>query len=141
MGRAGRISITGRGSPWTWNPESRHDKHAGQLCAGFQIHTEDGAYQHGTFRPWRLVALAFKALRQLRPDQPLWGDSRAALFINLVPVLVMVLAVVVLGESFLPLNMVSAGMIILSVLGFNLMPTAASSPCASAGSTSRPSAR
>jgi len=48
------------------------------------------------------------------------GVSRSALFINLVPVLVMVLAVVVLGEPFLPLNLVSAAMIILSVLGFNL---------------------
>ena len=26
------------------------------------------------FRPWRLFALAFKALRQLRPDYPLWRD-------------------------------------------------------------------
>jgi drug/metabolite transporter (DMT)-like permease len=49
------------------------------------------------------------------------GVSRSALFINLVPVLVMVLAVAVLGEAFLPLNLVSAAMIILSVLGFNLM--------------------
>jgi len=49
------------------------------------------------------------------------GVSRSALFINLVPVLVMVLAVVVLGESFLPLNLLSAAMIILSVLGFNLL--------------------
>ena len=56
------------------------------------------------------------------------GVSRAALFINLVPVLVMVLAVVVLGESFLPLNLVSAAMIILSVLGFNLMAAPAPRP-------------
>ena len=26
------------------------------------------------FRPWRLQALAFKALRRLRPDYPLWRD-------------------------------------------------------------------
>jgi drug/metabolite transporter (DMT)-like permease len=49
------------------------------------------------------------------------GVSRSALFINLVPVLVMVLAVAVLHESFLPLNLVSAAMILLSVLGFNLL--------------------
>ena len=49
------------------------------------------------------------------------GVSRSALFVNLVPVLVMVLAVAVLGEAFRPLNLLSAAMIILSVLGFNLM--------------------
>lgn len=49
------------------------------------------------------------------------GVSRSALFINLVPVVVMVLAVGVLHESFLPLNLVSAAMILLSVLGFNLL--------------------
>jgi drug/metabolite transporter (DMT)-like permease len=48
------------------------------------------------------------------------GVSRSALFINLVPVVVMVLAVVVLGEPWMALNLVSAAMIILSVLGFNL---------------------
>jgi drug/metabolite transporter (DMT)-like permease len=49
------------------------------------------------------------------------GVSRAALFINLVPVLVMVLAVAVLKEAWMAINLVSAAMIILSVLGFNLM--------------------
>ncbi len=32
------------------------------------------AYDHDAFRPWRLQALAFKALRTLRPDYPLWRD-------------------------------------------------------------------
>jgi uncharacterized protein YbbC (DUF1343 family) len=49
-------------------------KHAGKLCAGLQIHVEEPAYEHAAFRPWRLVALAFKALRALRPDYPLWRD-------------------------------------------------------------------
>jgi hypothetical protein len=35
---------------------------------------EDGAYDHTAFRPWRLQALAFKALRSLQPDYPLWRD-------------------------------------------------------------------
>jgi drug/metabolite transporter (DMT)-like permease len=56
------------------------------------------------------------------------GVSRAALFINLVPILVMFLAVGVLGETFLPLNLVSAAMIILSVLGFNLMAAGKTAP-------------
>ncbi|MBS0375684.1 MAG: DUF1343 domain-containing protein [Proteobacteria bacterium] len=54
--------------------EPTFHKHAGQLCAGLQIHVDDGAYRHAAFRPWRLVALAFKALRTLRPDYPLWRD-------------------------------------------------------------------
>ncbi len=54
--------------------EPTFHKHAGQLCAGVQIHVEDGAYDHAAFRPWRLMALAFKALRKLRPDYPLWRD-------------------------------------------------------------------
>lgn len=54
--------------------EPTFHKHAGELCAGVQIHVDDGAYDHAAFRPWRLVALAFKALRLLRPDYALWRD-------------------------------------------------------------------
>ncbi|HEY0766519.1 MAG TPA: DUF1343 domain-containing protein [Steroidobacteraceae bacterium] len=55
--------------------EPTFNKHAGQLCAGFQVHVEGAAhYDHRAFRPWRLFALAFKALRTLRPDYPLWAD-------------------------------------------------------------------
>ena len=54
--------------------EPTFHKHAGTLCAGLQIHADDPAYAHETFRPWRLVALALKALRRLRPDYPLWRD-------------------------------------------------------------------
>ena len=54
--------------------EPTFHKHAGKLCGGFQIHAEAPVYGHDSFRPWRLVAAAFKALRQLRPDYPLWRD-------------------------------------------------------------------
>ena len=54
--------------------EPTFHKHAGKLCAGVQIHVEDGAYDHEAFRPWRLMALAFKALRRLKPDYELWRD-------------------------------------------------------------------
>jgi uncharacterized protein YbbC (DUF1343 family) len=55
--------------------EPTFNKHSGALCAGLQVHVEDVAhYQHGAFRPWRLFALAFKALRSLRPDYDLWAD-------------------------------------------------------------------
>jgi uncharacterized protein YbbC (DUF1343 family) len=52
--------------------EPTFHKHVGQLCAGVQIHAEDPSYDHSRFRPWRLQALAFKALRRLQPDYPLW---------------------------------------------------------------------
>ena len=55
--------------------EPTFHKHVGQLCSGVQIHVEDPThYQHGRFKPWRLQALAFKALRQQAPDYPLWRD-------------------------------------------------------------------
>lgn len=54
--------------------EPTFHKHAGKLCSGVQIHVEDAAYDHAAFRPWRLQALAFKAIRRLRPDYPLWRD-------------------------------------------------------------------
>jgi uncharacterized protein YbbC (DUF1343 family) len=55
--------------------EPTFHKHAGSLCAGFQVHVEDDAYyDHDGFQPWRLFALAFKALRRLRPDYPIWRD-------------------------------------------------------------------
>ena len=47
-------------------------KHVGKLCAGLQIHVDDPNYNHDTFRPWRLIALALKSLRTLRPDYDLW---------------------------------------------------------------------
>jgi uncharacterized protein YbbC (DUF1343 family) len=54
--------------------EPTFHKHAGKLCAGIQIHVDDPGYNHSKFQPWRLMALAFKALKQLRPDYPLWHD-------------------------------------------------------------------
>jgi hypothetical protein len=38
------------------------------------IHAEGGFYDHHAFRPWRLQALAFKAIRQLYPEYALWRD-------------------------------------------------------------------
>jgi len=54
--------------------EPTFHKHVGKLCAGLQIHVDDPAYDHDAFRPWRLLALAFKALRALRPEYELWRD-------------------------------------------------------------------
>jgi len=54
--------------------EPTFHKHSGQLCAGLQLHVEDGGYDHESFKPWRVQALAFKALRKLRPDYDLWRN-------------------------------------------------------------------
>jgi uncharacterized protein YbbC (DUF1343 family) len=54
--------------------EPTFHKHVGKLCAGIQIHVDDVAYDHNLFQPWRLLALALKSLRSLRPDYPLWRD-------------------------------------------------------------------
>lgn len=54
--------------------EPTFHKHAGTLCAGIQIHVEGSHYDHRAFRPWRIMALAFKALHQSRPDYELWRD-------------------------------------------------------------------
>ncbi|MCX7676192.1 MAG: DUF1343 domain-containing protein [Alteraurantiacibacter sp.] len=49
-------------------------KHAGQLCNALMVHAEGRFYNHAAFRPWRLQALAFKAIRRLYPDYPIWRD-------------------------------------------------------------------
>ena len=54
--------------------EPTFHKHAGTLNRGLQIHVDAADYHHDVFRPWRLVCLAFKALRRLRPDYALWRD-------------------------------------------------------------------
>ena len=54
--------------------EPTFHKHAKTLCNGLMIHAEGSFYNHHAFRPWRLQALAFKAIRQLYPDYPLWRD-------------------------------------------------------------------
>jgi uncharacterized protein YbbC (DUF1343 family) len=54
--------------------EPTFHKHVHQLCSGVHIHAEGRFYDHAAFRPWRLQALAFKAIRALWPDYDLWRD-------------------------------------------------------------------
>ncbi len=49
-------------------------KHANELCSALMIHAEGPFYDHAAFRPWRLQALAFKAIRSLHPDYAIWRD-------------------------------------------------------------------
>jgi uncharacterized protein YbbC (DUF1343 family) len=54
--------------------EPTFHKHSGKLCSGVHIHPEGRFYDHEVFKPWRLQSLAFKAIRRLQPDYPLWRD-------------------------------------------------------------------
>ena len=49
-------------------------KHAGELCSGLMIHAEGSFYDHSAFRPWRMQALAFKAIRRVHPGYDLWRN-------------------------------------------------------------------
>jgi len=65
--------ITGCALRECWFEPTFH-KHAHQACSALMIHAEGAFYNHRTFRPWRLQALAFKAIRLLYPEYPLWRD-------------------------------------------------------------------
>jgi len=49
-------------------------KHVGEMCRGLFIHAEGPFYDHQAFKPWRIQSLAFKAIRRLYPEYPLWRD-------------------------------------------------------------------
>ena len=55
--------------------EPTFHKHVGQLCNGVQFHAEGRFYDHADFRPWRVQALGFKAIRTLYPDYPIWRGT------------------------------------------------------------------
>jgi len=65
--------LTGCALREMWFQPTFH-KHVGQLCHGVQIHVEGPHYDHAAFRPWRVQALGFKAVRALDPDYDLWRD-------------------------------------------------------------------
>ena len=52
--------------------EPTFHKHAGKLCSGIQIHTDNQNYQHDSFFPYRLCALLLKAVRMEYPNYSLW---------------------------------------------------------------------
>jgi uncharacterized protein YbbC (DUF1343 family) len=54
--------------------EPTFHKHVHQLCHGVHIHAEGPSYDHDAFQPWRIQALAFKAIRRLYPAYDLWRD-------------------------------------------------------------------
>lgn len=54
--------------------EPTFNKHEKKLCHGFQIHVDHPSYKHNVFKPYRLMALFFKALRLEKPDYPIWRN-------------------------------------------------------------------
>ena len=54
--------------------EPTFHKHVGTLCSGVHIHAEGAFYDHDAFKPWRIQALAFKAVRNLSPYYDVWRD-------------------------------------------------------------------
>jgi uncharacterized protein YbbC (DUF1343 family) len=54
--------------------EPTFHKHAGKLCSGLQIHTDNDGYLHERFRPYRIAALLLKAVRLEHPDYEIWRD-------------------------------------------------------------------
>ncbi len=55
--------------------EPTFHKHAEKLCSGIQIHTDNAAYRHNEFRPYRIAALLLKAIRLEYPDYELWRET------------------------------------------------------------------
>ncbi len=49
-------------------------KHVGELCHGIQIHTDGPRFDPESFRPYRLIQLFLRAVRELHPDYPIWRD-------------------------------------------------------------------
>ncbi|HWU43799.1 MAG TPA: hypothetical protein VN132_10185, partial [Bdellovibrio sp.] len=54
--------------------EPTFHKHQGKLCHGFQFHTDCASYKQTQFKPFRLVALMLKVIRELYPNYPIYRD-------------------------------------------------------------------
>lgn len=54
--------------------EPTFHKHEKTLCHGYQIHTDLPEYQPAKFKPYRLIALTLKCVRELYPKYPLYRD-------------------------------------------------------------------
>lgn len=52
--------------------EPTFHKHQGKLCHGFQFHTDLPSYEHEKFKPFRIIALMLKCIRDIYPDYELF---------------------------------------------------------------------
>jgi len=54
--------------------EPTFHKFHGKLCSGLQMHTDFPGYQPRQFKPFRLVTLMLKCVRELYPSYPIYRD-------------------------------------------------------------------
>ncbi len=54
--------------------EPTFHKFQGKLCHGIHVHTDFPGYQPARFKPFRLVALMLKCVRELYPSYPIYRD-------------------------------------------------------------------
>jgi uncharacterized protein YbbC (DUF1343 family) len=54
--------------------EPTFHKFHGKLCHGIQVHTDSPAYRPAEFKPFRLVALLLKCVRELYPAYPIYRN-------------------------------------------------------------------
>lgn len=54
--------------------EPTFHKFQGKLCHGIQIHTDTPSYKQKEFKPFRLVALMLKCVRELYPKYPIYRN-------------------------------------------------------------------
>ena len=55
--------------------EPTFHKHLHTLCNGIQLHTDNPAYNHRAFKPYRLVILFLKSVLKLYPDYEMWSHQ------------------------------------------------------------------
>jgi uncharacterized protein YbbC (DUF1343 family) len=54
--------------------EPTFHKHEKKLCHGFQLHTDSHQYVPERFKPFRVVALMLKCIREIYPEYPIYRD-------------------------------------------------------------------
>lgn len=54
--------------------EPTFHKHEKKLCHGFQFHTDLPEYNHSAFKPYRIIALMLKCVRELYPNYNFYRD-------------------------------------------------------------------
>lgn len=54
--------------------EPTFHKHAAKTCHGIQIHTDFAGYQSRKFKPYRVISLLLKCVRELYPDYPIFRN-------------------------------------------------------------------
>lgn len=54
--------------------EPTFHKFVKELCHGFQFHTDTAKYNHQQFKPFRIITLMLKVIREMHPNYPIYRD-------------------------------------------------------------------